>query len=77
MYIDDFVNLLFKILKSNTNLQAIYLMLGFGKPSKLKKIVDLIKNKIQKGDPIYGKLKLRPDEIKILYPNIKKTKKIF
>ena len=74
MYIDDFVNLLFKILKSNTSILGNIFNAGFGKPSKLKKIVALIRNKIKKGNPIYGKLKLRPDEIKILYPDIKNQK---
>lgn len=77
LYIDDFINLLFKILKSNSKSLGNIFNVGFGKPTKLKKIVTFIKNKIQKGDPIYGKLKLRPDEIKILYPNLKKTKKFF
>jgi len=77
LYIDDFVNLLFKIFKSNKNSLGNIFNVGFGKPFKLKKIVTTIRNKIKKGSPIYGKLKLRKDEIKILYPNIKKTKKFF
>ena len=36
----------------------------------------MIKNIIGKGHPEFGKIKMRKDEIKALYPNLRKAKKI-
>ena len=69
--------MIFKIFKSDTKTVGNIFNVGFGRPIKLKNIVRIINKKLKKGFPIYGKLKLRPDEIKVLYPDIKKTKKIF
>ena len=40
----------------------------------LKKIIQYIKKHVNKGTPLYGKVKFRKDEIKRLYPNISKAK---
>ena len=48
----------------------------FGKPKKVKDIVELINRKVGTGIPEYGKIKLRKDELKILYPDIKLAKNI-
>ena len=77
LFIDDFVRLIFKILRSNTKSHGNIFNVGYGKPINLKKIVNLIRNKIGKGLPDFGKFKLRPDEIKNQYPNINKIKKFF
>ena len=42
----------------------------------IKNVINLIKKKIKKGFPKYGKIKLRKDEISKLYPKITKIKKI-
>ena len=50
---------------------------GYGKPIKVKKVILLILKKIKKGTPLFGKLKMRKEEKKSLYPNISKTRKTF
>jgi nucleoside-diphosphate-sugar epimerase len=74
LYIDDFVKLIFMILKNKNTIGEV-LNVGSGKPKKIKKIIFLIKNLIKTGNPILGKLQMRKDEILKLYPNIKKIKK--
>jgi len=74
LYIDDFVKLIFMILKNKNTIGEV-LNIGSGKPKKIKKIIFLIKNLIKTGNPVLGKLQMRKDEILKLYPNIKKIKK--
>jgi dTDP-glucose 4,6-dehydratase len=74
LYIDDFVKLIFMILKNKNTIGEV-LNVGSGKPKKIKKIILLIKNLIKTGNPVLGKLQMRKDEILKLYPNIKKIKK--
>jgi len=74
LYIDDAVSAIIKCLE-NSNLNGKIFNFGSGVPYKVKGIIELIKNKISLGKPIYGKIKLRKDEIKILYPNISEAKK--
>ena len=74
LYIDDAVSAIIKCLE-NSNLNGKIFNFGSGVPYKVKGIIELIKNKINLGKPIYGKIKLRKDEIKILYPNISEAKK--
>ena len=50
--------------------------LGSGKQIKIKEVIEKIKNISKGGHPQYGKIKLRKDEIKKLYPNISKIKKV-
>lgn len=74
LFIDDFVELIKKILKKNNNINGIY-NVGFGKPNKVKDIINLIQKKIKKGKPIFGRIPMRNEEIKFTYPNISKIKK--
>ena len=76
LFIEDFIELILQILKAKRLKPGIY-NVGSGKPIPVKNIVALIRNKIGKGTPMYGKIKMRKDEIKVLYPNLKKTKKVF
>ena len=76
LYIEDFINLLFKILKSKKGKGEIF-NVGSGRPTQLKKILNLVLKKIKKGKPVYGVLKLRKDEISKMYPSIKKIKKYY
>ena len=76
LYIDDFINLLLKILKKKNILSNIY-NVGYGKPKKVKDIIKLINQKTNSGKPLYGKIKMRRDEINLLYPDIQKVKKDF
>lgn len=76
LYVDDFNNLLIKIIKKKKIKSGIY-NVGSGKPIKVKKIINLILELTLKGKPLFGKLKMRKDEIQVYYPNIKKVKKHF
>ena len=71
LYIEDFISILFKILnKKNKELDGKIINIGTGKPVQIKKIINLIRDSIKKGRPIFGKIKLRKDEPSLLYPNI-------
>ena len=76
LYIDDLIDLLNKIIYSKNKITGIF-NVGSGKPSKVKKIINLIRNKVKKGFPQFGKIKLRKDEIIKYYPNLNKVKKSF
>ena len=76
LYIDDFINLLKKILKKKKIDSGIY-NVGYGKPIKVKDVVNKINLIIGTGKPNFGKIKMRKDEINSLYPNINKLKKNF
>ena len=75
LYIDDLIKVIFKAMFSNEASGKI-INIGQGQPTSIKKIILLINKKIRYGNPIYGKIKLRKDEAKILYPNISFAKKI-
>lgn len=74
-YIDDVINAIYKTLKSKKS-NGELINIGFGKPNKIKDVIQKIVKYIGKGEPIFSKLKIRNDEPKNLYPNIKKAKKI-
>lgn len=73
IYIDDVIEAIFKIIKSNKSNGQIF-NIGSGKPIKVKKVIEKIKKISKGGTPLYGKIKFRKDEIKKLYPDIKKIK---
>lgn len=75
IYIDDLVDLIMKCIKSNVRGEIFNV--GSGKPINVKYIINLIRKKIKNGEPKFGKLKLRKDEKKYLYPRITKAKKYF
>ena len=50
--------------------------IGSGKTIILKNVIKDIIKITKKGQPNFGKIKLRSDENKIIYPDIKKAKKI-
>ena len=75
IYVDDVVDAIIKSLRNKKSKGEI-LNIGTGKPKKIKNIVKLIKKKIKKGKPLFGKILLRKDEQMKFYPNIKKAKKL-
>ncbi len=75
IFIEDAVSAIFKIFNKK-NARGEILNLGSGKPIKLKKIIEFIKNYLKSGKPQYGLIRLRKDEPIKLYPSIKKAKKI-
>lgn len=76
LFVDDFSNLILKILKKDKLKSKIY-NVGSGKPILIKKLVKKIVKIIGKGNPKFGALKMRKDETLNLYPNINKIKKEF
>lgn len=76
IYIDDVIKILIRSLRQkNTNGQIFNL--GSGKPTSVKKIINEIVKLTKMGNPIFGKIKLRLDEKKKIYPDIRKIKKTF
>ena len=75
IYIDDVVNALICSIDNHEAVGQI-INIGTGKPIKLKKIINRIKNYINGGKPLFGLVKLRKDENLRTYPNIFKAKKI-
>lgn len=73
VHINDVVSAIVKSLQNNKARGEI-INVGTGKPRKIKNIIKYIKKISKGGDPQFGKIKLRSDEILKLYPNIKKAK---
>jgi len=73
VHINDVVNAIIKSLKSKRARGEI-INIGSGKPRKIKSIIECIKKISKGGNPQFGKIKLRSDEILKLYPNIQKAK---
>jgi len=71
LFVDDFSDLILKILKSKKTFNGIY-NIGTGSPLKVKDIINLIQKKIRKGKPLFGKLNMRKEEMIYTFPNIKK-----
>jgi nucleoside-diphosphate-sugar epimerase len=76
IHIKDVVKLLILSLKNKKSDGKIY-NLGSGKPIKIKSVINKIKKIIKKGKPLFGKIKLRKDEMKYIYSNIRELKKDF
>ena len=49
--------------------------IGFGKPLKVRSIIDRILGYYKSGNPHFGKIKLRKEEQMKIYPDISKAKK--
>ena len=75
LYIGDFVEAVYKSLKSNKNNGEV-INIGSGKPVKIKSLILKIKNLVGKGKPKFSKIQIRSDEPVKLYPDILKAKKL-
>ena len=75
IYVDDVINAILKILK-NKKTNGEIINIGTNKPVRIKDLIIRICSLVGSGKPIFGKIKLRKDEIKSLYPNINKAHKI-
>jgi len=74
IHINDVVDVIMKSLV-NKKVKGQIINIGTGNPKKLKKIIKYIKKNIKGGNPQFGKIKLRKDEILKIYPSIKKAKR--
>ena len=72
LYISDAVKSIIKSLKNNKILGKV-INVGYGKPIEVKKIILMINNLINMGNPVFGKVKLRVDESNIIYPNLTRS----
>ena len=78
LYISDFIELIYKIIKlRNKKFSGKVYNVGFGKPTKVKSLILLIKKIINKGKPEFGKIKFRREENIETFPSIKKVKSTF
>ena len=75
LFVDDLIKAIVNCFDNKKSIGQI-INIGSGKPKKIKSVILYIKNKIKLGKPLFGKVKLRKDEILTLYPEIKKAKKI-
>jgi nucleoside-diphosphate-sugar epimerase len=75
LYINDLIKALFLILKKPKTDGEIF-NIGYGRPLKVRGIIDTILSYYKKGNPQFGKIKLRKEEQIKIYPDIGKAKKI-
>ena len=73
VHVNDVVDAILKSLV-NKNARGQIINVGSGKPRKIRNIIKRIRKISKGGFPLFGKIKLRKDEILKLYPNIKKAK---
>ena len=76
LYIEDFVQLIIKIIFNKKSNFGVF-NVGSGQPVSIKKIIKSIFNKIKKGKPNFGKIKMRKDESLKMCPNTFKIKRTF
>ncbi len=74
LFVDDFIEAVIKCFKNEASRGQIF-NVGSNKSIKLKKVISQIQKVVKNGQPEWGKIKLREDEIFNLYPNIQKIKK--
>ena len=75
LFVEDLIRAILKCFNNNKSIGEV-INIGEGKPRNVRKVILFIKNKINLGKPVFGKISLRRDEIFRLYPNIAKAKKI-
>ena len=75
VHVDDVTEAIIKSL-TNEKARGQIINIGSGKPRKIRNIIEHIKKISKGGYPLFGKIKLRKDEILKQYPSIKKAKNI-
>ena len=75
LYINDLIDAIFLILE-NPKAKGEIFNIGFGKPFKIKNIIQRILSYYKSGNPQFGKIKLRKEEQMKIYPDIGKARKI-
>ncbi len=74
LYVDDAVNGIIKSIISSKSKGKI-LNIGYGKAVQLKNVMKMVEKKMGNFYPVFGKIRLRKNENKVLYPDISKAKK--
>ena len=75
LYVDDFVRAVFFSISNKEAIGKI-INIGSGQPLKIKKIIQNIVRIYKKGKPLFGKIKLRKEEMRRTYPDINKARRI-
>jgi nucleoside-diphosphate-sugar epimerase len=75
LYVDDAVESIIKSFKRKESKGKI-INIGYGIPVEVKKVILMINALIKKGKPKFGRLSLRIDESKNIYPDLRVAKKI-
>ncbi len=75
IFVDDLINAIFLTFKKNQSIGEI-INIGSGKPKKIRDIVTFINKRVKKGKPLFGKIKMRKDEVKQNYAEINRAEKI-
>ena len=73
VYVDDAVGAIIKSL-TNKNARGQIINIGSGKPRRIKNVIEKVKKISKGGYPLFGKVKLRRDEILTVYPDINKAR---
>ena len=76
LYIKDLIDVFFLILK-NSKVKGEIFNIGYGKPMKIKNIIKKIVKYYKSGSPKFNTIKLRNEEQIKIYPDMRKTRKIF
>lgn len=76
LFIDDFVALIEKILKSRKINSGIY-NVGSSNPIKIKDLLNIIRKITNRGTFIFGSLKMRSEEVQSYFPDTSKLQKYF
>ena len=74
LFIDDFISAIVKVINLKSSSGHIF-NVGSGKKINIKSAIKKIHKIIGKGEPRFGEISMRKDEIMSLYPSIKKIKK--
>ena len=75
LFIDDLIKAIIKCLR-NKKVNGEIINIGTGKPIRIKDLIIKICDLVGSGKPEFGKISLRKDEIKRLYPKTLKSKKL-
>lgn len=75
LYVDDLIKAIFITLNKKEACGKI-INIGSGYPIKIKKIIKKIREHFEKGNPLFGKIKLRKEELLKIYPDLNNAKNI-
>mgnify|MGYP001304740376 CR=1 FL=1 len=75
VHVNDIIRSILKCFKNN-KAKGNIINIGTGRPKNVRQIINFIRKKIRAGNPQFGKIKFREDEVLQVYPKISKAKKI-
>ena len=75
LFVDDLIRAIFITLNKEEASGKI-INIGSGYPIKIKKIIIKIRKHFKKGNPLFGRIKLRKEEALKIYPDLKNSRNI-